>query len=124
MPQYVGAAYGQFAWLAWRAGDVDETLTQAEAAFAEWARFGAEKTVVTFRWFAVFPFIGAAVQQNKIERAIHEGELLLLPAQHRLPDSLTKLLEGAIAAWQQNKQSVTQALLRQLVEEAQASLYL
>jgi tetratricopeptide (TPR) repeat protein len=123
MPQYVGMACAQYAWLAWRAGDLAETKRQAQAAIADWGGLGLAQSVVPFRWFALFPLMGVALQEESTEQAVLYAQHILTPPQQRLPGDLTGLLERAIAAWEDGQPDTTYELSCQAFELAQELHY-
>jgi tetratricopeptide (TPR) repeat protein len=120
LPQYLGMAHAEYAWLAWRAGDTAETLQQVDKAMNAWQ---AIARVVAFMWLALFPGMGVALQQHDIEKAVTLSRQLIHPWQQRLPDDLTQLLERTITAWEQNLPEAASDLLRQAFQCAQSSGY-
>jgi eukaryotic-like serine/threonine-protein kinase len=123
MPQYTGMARAQCAWLAWRVGNLAETKQQAQAAIADWGGLGSAQTIVPFRWFALFPLMGVALQEEDIEQAAHCAKHMTTPPQQRLPDDLADLLERAVAAWEQGRSDVSNDLLQQAFQLAQELHY-
>jgi hypothetical protein len=124
MPQYTGMARAQYAWLAWRTGDLVETKRQAGAAIEDWGGLGQAQSVVPFRWFALFPLMGVALQEENVEDAVQWAQHLITPPQQRLPDDLTSLLEQAVAAGENGPVDAVGDLLRQAIQLARASHYI
>jgi len=118
MPQYTGMAYAHYAWLAWRAGDLKGTKLHGQAAIEEWGGLGAAQSVVPFRWLSLFPLMGAALQDEEIEKAVEFAQLLLTPPQQRLPDDLTNLLRRSVSEWAEDQASRSHDLLRQAIQLA------
>jgi predicted ATPase/DNA-binding CsgD family transcriptional regulator len=119
MPQYTGMARAQYAWLAWRAGDLAETIRQAQAAISDWGGLGSTKDNVPFYWFALFPLLGVALQDGEIAQSAEYAQRMLMSPQQRLPDNLTDLLERAVATWTSGQPDTTSDLLCQAFQLAQ-----
>jgi hypothetical protein len=124
MPQYAGMARAQYAWLAWRAGDLVETKRQAKAAIEDWSGLGHAQSVVPFRWFALFPLLSVALQEGDIEQAVVWAQHLITPPQQRLPADLTTLLEGAVASGKNGQWDAVSGLLRQAFQLARELHYI
>ena len=90
MPEYVGAAQGHLAWLAWRCGDLDECVRAANAALETW-RAGQPYPL---QWSARLPLLAAHLQQGRLRHAFDCVAGLLDPAQQRLPDALAVALQN------------------------------
>ncbi len=124
MPQYTGMARAQYAWLAWRAGDLIETKRQSAAAIEHWGGLGQAQSVVPFRWFALFPLLGVALQEDNIEDAIESAQHLITSPQQRLPDDLTALLAQAVAAGDRGTKDEVRGLLHQALHLARELHYI
>ena len=124
MPQYTGTAHAAHTWIAWREGDIAETVRQAQSAIEDWGGLGTAQTVVPFRWLALFPLLGVALQQEDIAKAISWGRHLILAPQQRLPNELTQRLEEAVTAWEHNQADMTADLLWKALRLAQQMRYL
>jgi class 3 adenylate cyclase/tetratricopeptide (TPR) repeat protein len=96
MPEYVGTARANAAWLAWRDGDLDATERYGRAALELWPPAHASGM---FRWTALWPLIGATIARDDTAAAIGCARGLLDPSQQRVPDDLQPPLEGAVRAW-------------------------
>jgi DNA-binding CsgD family transcriptional regulator/tetratricopeptide (TPR) repeat protein len=123
MPQYVGSALAQLAWVAWCDGDVVAAERDAKEAIESWDRLGMEQTIAPFRWLALFPLMGVALQQQNMIEAVNCARHLLKPPQQRLPDELARLLKEAIAANEQNCSEMTSKLLHEAFKTAHAMAY-
>jgi tetratricopeptide (TPR) repeat protein len=94
MPEYVGAAHGQRAWLAWRAGDLAACEQSGHAALEAW-RTGQPYAL---QWVARLPLLGAAFRTARSGEAVAHAAVLLDPVQQRLPDDLDAALARVVAA--------------------------
>ena len=67
MPEYVGMARANLAWVAWREQDLGETETQGTAALAAYADsvFG----VFPWEWTARFPLLAVALARGRAAEA-------------------------------------------------------
>jgi tetratricopeptide (TPR) repeat protein len=124
MPQYIGMAQAQMAWLAWRAGDLAKTKRLAAAAVEGWDGLGLAQSGVMFRWLALFPLMDVALQEGESEQAVQWAQHLLAPPQQRLPDDLARLLTRAIADWENGQGDGAIHLLRRSLQRARALHYL
>ncbi|HNS50146.1 MAG TPA: BTAD domain-containing putative transcriptional regulator [Anaerolineae bacterium] len=95
MPDYVAAARGNLAWLAWRRRDLPAAETMAQAALAIWRQ---SPLVYPFQWLALWPLAAVLLAQGREDEAWAPFEALLEPTQQRLPDDLNSALESAILA--------------------------
>jgi hypothetical protein len=123
MPQYTGMAHAQYAWLSWRAGDLADTKTQAQAAIFDWGGLGSAQSIVPFRWFAIFPLLGVALQEEEFDQAVQWAKHMIMPLQQRLPDDLTDLLESGVTAWEKGLLNTAYDLLHQAFQRAHGLRY-
>jgi predicted ATPase/DNA-binding CsgD family transcriptional regulator len=124
MPQYIGMARAQYAWLAWRAGKLAETRRQAGAAIEDWGGLGTAEAVVPFRWLALFPLLGVALQEEDMEQAVRWAQHVITLPQQRLPDELAALLESAVAAGESGSQDVVRDRLHDALQLARKMHYI
>ncbi len=94
---YVGIAHANLAWLAWRSGDLSTAKQEAVAALADWQEAA---TGNPFCWLALWPLIGVALKENRLEQALNYAALLLEDTQQPPPQTIRERLAGAFAAWQ------------------------
>jgi DNA-binding SARP family transcriptional activator len=94
MPEYIGAAHGHLAWLAWRHRDHDTCRREGGTALTSWAT-GQRYPL---QWCARVPLLAASLTQQRVDDALENAAALLDPYQQRLPDELTELLDRAVRA--------------------------
>lgn len=94
MPEYVGAAHGQRAWLAWRAGDLAACDLAGRAAVEAW-RTGQ---VYPLQWVARLPLLAACSRTASAADVLAHASVLLDAGQQRLPDELDAALAEFVAA--------------------------
>ncbi len=119
MPTYTGLAEANLAWLAWRAGNLDQAWQKGQAALQLW-----QGSVYPFQWTALWPLIGTTLALDRVCDAIDPARALLAPSQQRLPDELTVAVETAIQAWESGQPETARSCLDQAVGLAQEMAYL
>ena len=124
MPEYMGIATANQAWIAWRAGDLTQTQEFGHAALELWRRLPTGHGSTLFQWLALFPLLAAALRQEQLVLAIDHARALLDPAQQRLPDTLTASLEQAVQAWDRGDRVTAHTRLHQAANLAQQMHYL
>jgi hypothetical protein len=121
MPDYVAAAKGNQAWVAWRRGD----LSQAEQAGQEAVELWRQSPLVyPFQWQALWPLISVALARGQGEEVYAYVRALLEPTQQRLPGELTTTLEAAVQAKAEDRAKVARRHLDRAMELAQEMGYL
>ncbi|MFO7697740.1 MAG: BTAD domain-containing putative transcriptional regulator [Anaerolineae bacterium] len=95
MPDYVAAAQGNLAWVAWREGKPAEAEELGWAALSQWQ---ASALVYPFRWIGLWPLVAVALARGQVEEAGGHALALLEPTQQRLPEALNAPLEAAAHA--------------------------
>jgi len=103
MLEYIGTAQANQAWLAWYDGNLVNAAVKGNQALETWDRVGSQYASTAFRWTAIWPLMGLAMEKKQIGAAIAYAQQLLEPAQQRLPDKLTAVLESAIESWANNR---------------------
>lgn len=121
MPDYVAAAKGNQAWLAWRRRDLDGGKQKGEEASAIWRQ---SPLVYPFQWQALWPLIAVLLEPGWEEKAWAHAKALLEPGQQRLPDSLNSALEAALQAKAEDRAQVARHHLDRALELAQEMGYL
>ena len=124
MPEYVGIAKANQAWLAQRAGDRGLAQELGDAALELWHQLPAGHASAPFQWLARWPLIAVALREEQVSLAIDNARALLDPGQQRLPNALAASLEQAIQAWDGGTPESACALLRQSLALAQQLHYL
>jgi len=121
MLEYLGAAKGNLAWLAWRAGDLDEARTCGQEALDLWRQF---MSAYPFQWIALWPLIGVTLAQDQLVETIDHVRHLLEPIQQRMPDALEAILYEALHEWEQGRPEPACERLHRVVEPAKVLGYL
>ncbi len=121
MPEHIGTARANLAWVAWREKRYSEAQAHGRAALEQWQQISQ---VFPFHWTALWPLLGVALEQDQLADAVDYARQLLVPAQQRLPDELTALLEAAIRAWEATRYEVAETYLLEATTMAQETGYL
>lgn len=92
MPEYVGAARGLLAWLAWRQGDLGACVHEAHVAREHWQ----EGQPYPMQWIALLPLLAAKLAQDEPAAAAACASAMLEPKQQRLPEPVNEALERVV----------------------------
>lgn len=119
MHEYIGAAQGNLAWLAWRAGDLTAARSHGNQALDAWRRLQAG---YMFEWIGRLPLIAAALTESDVDEALIHARVLLDERQKRMPHPVESALEAAVRAADNHDESYR--FLQQATESAQKLNYL
>ena len=108
MPEYVGAAHGQFAYVARRRGDLVGCEREANAALAAWSAGQS----YFFQWSARFPRAALHIERGRHREALVEFRAMLDPTQQRFPSPLAEALEGAVRLGDERDRAALEEHLR------------
>jgi tetratricopeptide (TPR) repeat protein len=115
MFEYLGAAKGNLASLAGRAGDLDEARARGQEALDLWRQF---MSTYPFQSIALWPLIGVTLAQNRLVETIDHMRHMLEPTQQRMPDALETILREALHEWDQGRPEQARERLLRAVEPA------
>jgi tetratricopeptide (TPR) repeat protein len=124
MPEYVATAQANLAWVNWCDGDEQEALKNGRSALTLWQTLPAGHASGAFQWIALFPLIAVALSQHNLAEAIAYVQAVLDPAQQKLADELTAVLQNALITWQENQPDQTTEYLNRAITLAQQFHYL
>ena len=116
MLEYISTAKANLAWVKWYLGNLSEAQENGRIALEMWQQ---APLVYPFKWTALWPLISVAHVQYQVSEALDYARTLLEPAQQRLPDALTALLEEAIKSWEGGETKTAHTYLNQAIELAQ-----
>jgi DNA-binding SARP family transcriptional activator len=102
MPEYIGMARANLAWVAWREQDLEGTEAQGNAALAAYADsvFG----VFPWEWTARFPLLALALARGRVAEARDHARAMVAETQQPLGDPLEMALS------RRGRKSLEQAL--------------
>jgi tetratricopeptide (TPR) repeat protein len=115
MFEYLGAAKGNLAWLAWRAGDLAEARDRGQEALDLWRQY---MNTYPFQSIALWPLIGVTLAQDQLVETIDHVRHLLEPTQQRMPDALETILHRTLHEWDQRRPEQAREHLLRAVEPA------
>jgi DNA-binding SARP family transcriptional activator len=121
MPDYVAAAMGNQAWLAWRNQDLTAAEQKSQEALGIWEK---SPLVYPFKWQALWPLVAVSLVRGREDQAWAYARVLLEPTQQLLPDILNTSLEAALQAKEADQAEVAQSCLNQTMELAREMGYL
>ena len=121
MPEYIGMAKGNLAWVHLRNGDLLSACKEA--------REGVEKLRGTpqghiLLWVALWPLIGVEMARGKTADALAHVETLLVPPQMAIPMDLETALRSAVNAWKENDRAMADLHLKKAADLAKKIGYL
>jgi tetratricopeptide (TPR) repeat protein len=109
------------AWIAWHEGHLSEAREQGRESLELTQAFASGSP---FKWTALWPLIGVALEEQNISEAIEYARDLFQPMQMRQPDALKEMLEAAIAASEQIQMEEARTQLERAMKLAQEMGYL
>jgi DNA-binding SARP family transcriptional activator len=124
MPEYIGLAQANEAWVAWRRGEFHRAGEAGRAALVRWEQLPSTHASLPYMWTALWPLIGLALREEKLSTAVEYLRMLLDPSQQRLPEPLTVPCELAIQAWDRDEPAEANQQIQRAVEMAQQFHYL
>jgi len=124
MPEYVGTARANQAYVAWHVGDYAGSRAHGQAALASWHQLPTRHASCSFQWTALWPLVAIALTDGELSKAIEYARILLEPSQQRLPDPLARAVEQAIDDWENGQLDEVETHLGLAVSLAQESSYL
>jgi tetratricopeptide (TPR) repeat protein len=95
MPDYIAAARGNQAWLAWRGQDLQAVERLSKEALVIWQQ---SPLLYPFQWQALWPLIAVSLARDREDDAWNFVQALLEPKQQHLPDPLYGILASAVQA--------------------------
>jgi DNA-binding SARP family transcriptional activator len=121
MPDYVAAARGNQAWLAWRRRDLAAAEQKGLEALAIWRQ---SPLVYPFQWQALWPLLAVARARGREDQAWAYARALFAPTQQHLPDELNAALEAAVQAQEDGQAAAARSHLDRTLALARELGYL
>jgi DNA-binding SARP family transcriptional activator len=121
MPDYAAAAGANLAWLAFREGDFIEAEKQSQKALDIWR---GSPLVYPFQWMALWPKVGVALAENRLEKLNELFEKLSAPTQQILPKELNEVVSKVVQDQNTTSNQDRLALQMRAVELANSTGYL
>jgi DNA-binding SARP family transcriptional activator len=121
MPDYIGAAHANLAWLAWRVGNRPEARAHGQQALTAWR---GTSLVFASQWTALWPLIAVALAENQVAEAAEYARALLDLTQQRPPAVLEAALEATVRAANLGDLEAARAEIASVLDPARALGYL
>jgi eukaryotic-like serine/threonine-protein kinase len=121
MPDYVAAAKGNQAWLAWRNQNISLTMQSGLEAFEIWKK---SPLMYPFQWMALWPLVAASLMTDANDKAWSYTRLMIEPTQQQLPNELNAALETAVIAKTNNQEELARSHLDRAMSMARELGYL
>ena len=115
---YTAWALANLGWAAWRKGNFERAREQACAALE------LMQKNVPWRWSALWPLLGIALELGQIESVIDCARGILEPDQSQFPSEIRAALEEAIRSWENSDLPATREHLQRASEKARSTGYL
>lgn len=109
------------AWIAWRAGKLEEARELAAEALEKLQKIPGK---FPLQWIAVFLLLSITITERQLTKTVELAQLLLDPSQMILPRDLTDALEKGLHAAQQNNDEATQTAFAEAITLATSYGYL
>jgi hypothetical protein len=124
MPEYIGTAEANAAWVAWREGDLASAKLRGRSALETWGQLPAGHASCSFQWTALWPLIGVALTEDRVPEVVNLVGRLLALEQQPPPDQISAILGQAILAQKSGRIDDARVHLQLAAESAQKLGYL
>jgi class 3 adenylate cyclase/tetratricopeptide (TPR) repeat protein len=100
MPEYLGTAAANRAWLAWKDGDEASVEAHGCEALAFWAPLPDDHSSLVFVWTAVFPLVALHHRRGDLSAATGLLALLQRPGRKRFEAELQAAIQAIVAPYE------------------------
>ncbi|NJD59724.1 MAG: 6-hydroxy-D-nicotine oxidase [Anaerolineae bacterium] len=121
MPDYIAAAKGNLAWVAWRKQDLDLARELCLDAVQVWQQSPMQ---YPFQWQALWTLIGVTSELGNWDEAWFYVSKLIEPTQQLLPEEINMSLEATIEAKTQGNEILARSHLECTITAARQRGYL
>jgi class 3 adenylate cyclase/tetratricopeptide (TPR) repeat protein len=115
LPEYEAMAIANRAWVAWRSGEEEKAVTDAQTALRMWEELPAR---YMFDWMALWPLVAVALAAQQVEQAAEYARAMLPVPQQSLQEPVRTLVEDAVHAWDLGQPAETEELLHRAARAA------
>jgi class 3 adenylate cyclase/tetratricopeptide (TPR) repeat protein len=115
LPEYEAMAIANRAWVAWRSGDEETAVTDAQTALRMWEELPVR---YIFDWMALWPLVAVALAAHQVEQAAEYARAMLPAPQQSLQEPVRTLVEDAVHAWDAGHPAETEELLHRAARAA------
>lgn len=124
MLEYVGTAYANLAWLAWKKGDLESVEIQGEQAYNFWKKVPETHSSIVFGWTAAWPLAALYCHRGNLSKAIEQLESIVQPGSKRLEPELEQGLLNVIATFKSSAATAIHQEIMQVLESGEKYRYL
>jgi hypothetical protein len=121
LPEYEAMAIANRAWVAWRSGEEEAAVTDAQAALEKWEKLPVR---YVFDWMALWPLLAMGLASQRMAQAAEYARRMLPPPQQLLQEPVRTLVDSAVHAWDNGQAAETEELLRRAIRAAGGLGYL
>jgi predicted ATPase len=121
MNEYIGAAQGNLAWVAWRSGDDAAARVHSQAALDAWQQLNGE---YMFEWIGRWLLLAMMLAEDDLAGAMDHARALIDERQTRMPSAIESALEAALRAWHAGDDVTSRSFLETAADLASAHHYL
>jgi hypothetical protein len=101
MYDYLGAAYGNLAWVAWRQGDAEDVQRYSTDALTAWARL-PKTFVYPFQWIVRLPYAAQLHKLGQLDNAVDQIRVMAGESQQMLVDSVQNAINRLASEAREN----------------------
>ena len=96
LPEYIGMANANFAWLAYRDNRWSDVEAYAQQAFEQWEKLSVKGSNQVFAWLAIFPLTASLAQRKDYPACRQHLSQLFAPGKKRLESTLEQEIANFI----------------------------
>lgn len=118
LPEYVGLAYGNWAWAAWANANMADAARYVQQALTAWENLESNFASLAWQWVVLWPKMAVMLQTGQTDQAVDCARSLLHASQQPQPSPAATALEQAIQAWEQHQPDVARIQLYTALRES------
>lgn len=124
MQEYIGSAYANYAWIAYKNNKFEEVLAYYNKSKIEWGKISNYKAFHVIQWLVYFPVLAVYLHNNRLKESINIAAEIVNPDQKRLPEDLTQSLKEAAVFYQKRDKKKAADSLKSAVHLAEKYAYM
>ncbi len=124
MFEYMGTAFANLAWLAWKNGEPEQAETLGGQALDAWAKVAQNHSSLVFVWTAAFPLAAHFCQRGNLPKCIEYFEMMLLPGRKRFEPELAERMAEVVAKFRASGASQLHGEVAEVLEMGERYRYL
>jgi tetratricopeptide (TPR) repeat protein len=124
MLEYVGTAYANLAWLAWKKGDLEKVETLGQQANDFWKKVPETHSSLVFTWMTAWPLAACYLQRGNLAKTIEQLEYIIQPGLKRMEPELEQHISDTVTHFKSATTAVIHQELIHLLEMGKKYRYL